>query len=194
MKIITKDIQVLDEINKSKFITYLKYVENTDDAKEFIKEIKNKYVDATHVVSTYIIGTTGEQGHASDDGEPSGTAAMPMMDVFKKNNCTNFVCCCIRYFGGIKLGAGGLVRAYSTSASHALKEAGIKDLVKYSILSFNVKYEYSKIIDNLLKDYDILNKTFNEKVSYSIKIEETKLNDLKIFLINTTNNNVNIDI
>ena len=122
MNTIAKYTRTTYEINKSTFITTLKPVQNVNEAKAFFEEIKKEFSDATHNITVYIIGKTGEAGHYSDDGEPSGTAGLPVLEVFRKNDITNFACVVTRYFGGIKLGAGGLVRAYSSCASLALKE------------------------------------------------------------------------
>ena len=132
MNTIGKDVIVEQEINKSSFITYLKLVTTPLDAKNYIKEIKEIHPNATHHVTAYLVGPTGEHGHANDDGEPSGTAGLPVLDVFKKNDITNFVCIVVRYFGGIKLGAGGLVRAYSDATKLAIENTKIiaKDNLK----------------------------------------------------------------
>lgn len=193
MNTIAKDVIYTHEITKSSFITYLKKVDNVDDAKNYIKEIKNLHPNATHHVTAYLIGQTGEHGHANDDGEPSGTAGLPVLDVFKKNDITNFVCIVVRYFGGIKLGAGGLVRAYSSSASLALKEAGIKPIIKYCLLELIFSYNYLNIIENKLKQYEITNKFFSTNVSINVLIPESEYNTLVNLLVSLTNNQIIIN-
>ena len=133
-----------------------------------------------------------ENGHCSDDGEPSGTAGAPILDVFKKNDITNFVIIVVRYFGGIKLGAGGLIRAYSSSASKALKEAGVSPIIEYVTLNLTFAYSYLKTIENKLKDYEILNKNFNTLVSLEVKVPKEQIDDLKNSLIFITSNQIEI--
>lgn len=190
MNTIGKDVIVEQEINKSSFITYLKLVTTPLDAKNYIKEIKELHPNATHHVTAYLVGPTGEHGHANDDGEPSGTAGLPVLDVFKKNDITNFVCIVVRYFGGIKLGAGGLVRAYSSSASLALKEAGTQPIINYQTLELTFNYGFMNIIENKLKNYEILSKDFTTNVSLTIKVPESDITTLKEILISLTNNQI----
>lgn len=190
MNTIGKDVIVEQEINKSSFITYLKLVTTPLDAKNYIKEIKELHPNATHHVTAYLVGPTGEHGHANDDGEPSGTAGLPVLDVFKKNDITNFVCIVVRYFGGIKLGAGGLVRAYSSSASLALKEAGTQPIINYQTLSLTFNYGFMNIIESKLKNYEILSKEFTTNVTLSIKVPESDITTLKEILISLTNNQI----
>lgn len=190
MNTIGKDVIVEQEINKSSFITYLKLVTTPLDAKNYIKEIKEIHPNATHHVTAYLVGPTGEHGHANDDGEPSGTAGLPVLDVFKKNDITNFVCIVVRYFGGIKLGAGGLVRAYSSSASIALKEAGIAPIINYETLELIFNYGFMNIIENKLKTYEILSKDFTTNVTIKVKVPESDVSTIKDILISLTNNQI----
>lgn len=193
MNTIAKDVIWTQEITKSTFTTYLKCVTSVEDAKKYIKEIKELHPNATHHVTSYLVGPSGEHGHANDDGEPSGTAGLPVLDVFKKNDITNFVCIVVRYFGGIKLGAGGLVRAYSSSASGALKEAGIAPIINYSELLLIFSYGYMNIIENKLKNYEVLSKEFTTNVSLTIKLPSTEVQELKDILISLTNNQIIIN-
>lgn len=121
-------------IEKSRFICTLKKVHNEAEAQEFIKNIKKEYWDATHNCSAYIIDDMSQR--SNDDGEPSGTAGIPMLEVLRKNQLTETAAVVTRYFGGIKLGAGGLVRAYSNSVSGAVKECGIAKKILMSRFSF----------------------------------------------------------
>ena len=190
MNTIGKDVIVEQEITKSSFITYLKKVTSVEEAKSYIKEIKELHPSATHHVTSYLVGPTGEHGHANDDGEPSGTAGLPVLDVFKKNDVTNFVCIVVRYFGGIKLGAGGLVRAYSSSASLALKEAGIAPIINYSKVTLIFSSGYMNIIENKLRQYEIIEKDFTTNVMLTIKIPTQEVDMLKQLLISLTNNQI----
>ena len=107
------------EIKKSRFITYLYNLDNIDEVDDIIKKIKDEHKKARHVVYVYKIGSNGK---INDDGEPKGTAGMPIFNVIEKNNLNNILIVVVRYFGGIKLGAGGLFRAYSKSASEIIKK------------------------------------------------------------------------
>ncbi len=113
------------EIKKSRFICSFKRIETEDEAKEFIQSLKKEHWKANHNCSAFVLGAKNEILRSSDDGEPSGTAGVPMLEVLKKNELINVVAVVTRYFGGTKLGAGGLIRAYSGAVSHALTEIGI---------------------------------------------------------------------
>ncbi|MDO4177895.1 MAG: YigZ family protein [Phascolarctobacterium sp.] len=131
---IQKDFVKEIVIEKSRFICTLKKVESEEEAQEFIKAIKKQFWDATHNCSAYIVDELAQR--SSDDGEPSGTAGIPMLEVLRKNNLVGTACVVTRYFGGIKLGAGGLVRAYSGSVAGALKECGLAQKILMSTYSF----------------------------------------------------------
>ena len=128
-------------INKSEFITHLYRVESVEMVDEILAKTRKKYYDATHNCYAYIIGDNQEIQKASDDGEPQKTAGAPMLDVLKKKNMTNILAITTRYFGGILLGAGGLVRAYSESVSEALKNVELYD-VSY-VNNFKITLTYS---------------------------------------------------
>lgn len=162
-------------INKSKFITIVTNVHNQEHVKEKLLEIKKTYKDATHYCYAYIINSKEK---CSDDGEPSGTAGMPILNVLKKNNLTNTLCVVIRYFGGIKLGAGGLIRAYSTSVSEALNKANITNLVNGYNITIEFPYDNLKQIDYLLKNIDI-KKDYQTNITYNFNIKEETFNKIQ---------------
>ncbi len=182
------------EIDKSVFISYLKNVSSVKDARNYIRAIKEKYPDATHHVSAYIVGKGAEYGHYDDDGEPSGTSAMPIYDCLRKNNLTNVVCVVVRYFGGIKLGAGGLVRAYSRSASENLRINTIVPIIEYSMISLNFNYSYYTIIENSLKSYEIVNRTFSTNVDLVVKVPDYEVDQVITGLVHLTNNFIQIKV
>jgi len=127
-------------INKSEFITHLYRVESTQEVDSILASVRKKYYDATHNCYAYIIGDNGEIQKASDDGEPQKTAGAPMLDVLKKKNMTNILAVTTRYFGGILLGAGGLVRAYSDSVSEALKNVILYDITYVNTFKITLTY------------------------------------------------------
>ena len=180
------------EINKSIFITYLKHVESVEDAKSYLKALREKYPDATHHVSGYIIGKTGEMGHYDDDGEPSGTAGLPMFEVLRKNELTNIVVDVIRYFGGIKLGAGGLVRAYSKSISTILKMTTLAPIIEYSYLEVRFDYGFLKLAEKVIPENYILKRHFDTGVELIIKTPKYELDEIIAKIKNLTQNNAKI--
>lgn len=179
MYTIGNDIKNEIIINKSKFICVYKKVYNEENALKYINNIKDEYKDATHYCYSYIIDNTKR---FNDDGEPGGTAGMPILNVLENNDLNYILCIVIRYFGGIKLGAGGLVRAYSKSASECLKIATIKEIVSGKNIEIVFSYDKVKLIDNALKDIEIKNKLFNQNITYIFDINDTKLNKIKEIL------------
>ena len=164
-----KNVENIIIINKSKFITNMFSVDNLDEVNYYLDIIKNKYKDATHHCYAYILDNTKR---FSDDNEPSGTAGMPILDCLEKNNLNHVLCIVTRYFGGTKLGAGGLVRAYSNSTSSAIKNTTIMELINGYQAS--IKFNYNRIdeIDKILENYEIIEKTFDNEVSYIANIDE----------------------
>ena len=183
MKTIKENLMYKSEINKSIFITNLIKVNSKDETLIELNKIKEKYNDATHNCYAYIIDDIKK---SSDDNEPGGTAGVPMMEVLLKNDINYILCVVTRYFGGIKLGAGGLVRAYSTSVSNILKEAILIELIDGYKIKTKVDYNMQKKLEHLLKECKFT-KEYNEKVQYIIDCTEKTLLTLK-------NNNINYEI
>ena len=125
---------------KSRFLGKIKKVETEEEALEFIESIKKQYWDARHNCFAYIIGTKGETVRCSDDGEPSGTAGKPMLEVLQNQELRNVVAVVTRYFGGVLLGTGGLVRAYTQATQEALKEAQVATMTPMSIMTVQTDY------------------------------------------------------
>lgn len=167
MKTIAKPFQTSIDIKKSQFICRLFPAQNEKEAKEIIKEISEEYRDATHNCTAYVV-SDGEG--FDDDGEPGGTAGRPMLNVLKKNEMENIVAIVTRYFGGIKLGAGGLVRAYSKSVLETLSVAEIVDMELYEIFRFTFEYQDIKTIDSELrsKRLAIVEKQYEAQVIYFV--------------------------
>lgn len=180
MKSIKKEITNEIIINKSRFITVLTNINDINNVKEKLENIKKEYKDATHYCYAYIINNHEK---CSDNGEPSGTAGMPILNVLKQNNLTNILCVVIRYFGGIKLGAGGLIRAYSNSVSEALNKTTITNLVNGYNITIEFPYENIKQINYLLKNIDI-KKSYKTNIIYNFSIDENKLKEIENKLLN----------
>lgn len=157
-------------IKKSKFITLIYSVSSKEEIIDKINNIKHEYKDATHICYAYIINN---QEKYDDNGEPSGTAGMPILNVLQKENLQNVLCIVVRYFGGIKLGAGGLVRAYSKACKESII---IKNLEKGFKIKINFDYENIKQIDYLLRNCNIIDKIYSLKTSYVFLVNEFEYN------------------
>lgn len=157
---------------KSRFIGYVKPVKTQDDAVSFINEIKSKHWDATHNVYAYILRENNVQRY-SDDGEPGGTAGVPVLDVMLKEGVTDACVVATRYFGGTLLGAGGLVRAYSHTSKIALEAGKIITMAQCSVLSVSVEYPFYERVQKLLEEFgaNISDTQFadNVKIVFSVK-------------------------
>ena len=160
------------EIKKSRFITLLYKINKKEDVNSIIKEVKNTYKGATHYCYAYLLD---EEYHFSDDGEPGGTAGLPILEALKKNNITNVLCIVVRYFGGIKLGAGGLVRAYTKSVVLALEKVQALELIDGYYLKLETTYDNTKNIEKLLSKGKIINKEFTDKAIYYVETEKSQL-------------------
>lgn len=174
---------------KSTFITHLVRVTNEEEAREFIQKMKKKHYDATHVCSCYVVGDNNEITRANDDGEPSGTAGAPMLDVLVKNEIKNVCATVIRYFGGTKLGTGGLVRAYGGGVINALKNATLverKDALEIRLeldYSLNGKIEYEIEKTNFI----VNNLEYTDKIIYTIYVMEEDYESFQSWIANLTN-------
>ena len=152
---IAKDIRTEQVISKSRFICSLKKVKTEEEAQEFIKAVKKEFWDATHNCSAYVIDEQHQR--SSDDGEPSGTAGMPMLGVLRKQELQQVAAVVTRYFGGVKLGAGGLVRAYSGAVAYAVDAAGLAQKVKMGLYAFSCAPGEAGRITNLLYQQQMFN-------------------------------------
>ncbi|WP_276766984.1 YigZ family protein [Gemella morbillorum] len=174
---------------KSTFITHLVRVTSEEEAREFIQKMKKKHYDATHVCSCYVVGDNNEITRANDDGEPSGTAGAPMLDVLVKNEIKSVCATVIRYFGGTKLGTGGLVRAYGGGVINALKNATLverKDALEIRLeldYSLNGKIEYEIEKTNFI----VNNLEYTDKIIYTIYVMEEDYDSFQSWIANLTN-------
>lgn len=175
MKSIKFNIENEFIIKKSKFITKLYFVTSEIEIKNILDENKTEYKDATHICYAYILNNVER---FNDDSEPSGTAGIPILNVLKNNNLNNVLCIVIRYFGGIKLGAGGLIRAYCSSVSEALNKTEIINIVNGKKIELTFSYDDIKKINHILNDINIVDKQFDENVKYIIIVKEKNVNSL----------------
>lgn len=182
-------------IQKSKFIGYVKRVETEEKALAFIQEIKKKHYDATHNCSAYLIGEHDQIQKANDDGEPSGTAGVPILEVLKKRKLKDTVVVVTRYFGGIKLGAGGLIRAYGNTTSEAINSTGVVKRLLTQGVSITVDYPMSGKIENEIRNSEhILDSIdYQENVELLVYIERPKLDDFKEWIVNLTSDQAIIE-
>lgn len=167
-------------IKNSKFITLLYKVYSQEDIKNYLKEVKYLYPNATHYCYAYILNN---EKRSSDDGEPSGTAGTPILNILESNNLNYVLSIVVRYFGGIKLGSSGLIRAYSRSVKETIKENTLTKLIEG--INVNITFSWSNIkqIDYLLKDQLINKKEYLDNITYNISIPINILDTLKNYLI-----------
>ena len=166
-------------IKRSRFIGTAHPVEDADNAEKLIGEIKNRYQDASHNCYAYLIDESNMR--FSDDGEPQGTAGIPILSVIKKRRLEKVIIIVTRYYGGVKLGSGGLVSAYSAAASTVLEKAGIRIYTLKVIVKLQLGYEQVKIFDLVLNENGatLLKIEYLDTVHYSLSIEHGKWRQLK---------------
>ena len=162
-------------IKNSKFITLLFKIKSKNDVSDILDNIKKSYPKATHYCYAYVVDSNKK---SSDDGEPGGTAGMPILNVLEKEKITNILARVVRYFGGIKLGAGGLVRAYSKSVKDTLALVNINKLQNGKLIELTFDYDIQDKINYILKDEEIVSKNFDAKITYMVKIKDEILNKL----------------
>ena len=191
---IKEDGQVQEEIKKSCFICHAKRVYSEEEARDFITAIKKEHYKATHNCSAFIVGERSEIKRTSDDGEPSGTAGVPMLGVLENHNLTNVCVVVTRYFGGIKLGAGGLIRAYAGSVALAVKEIGIIEIKEQAGISIQMSYAQYQEYGNFLKENNLieLETNFTDQVDTMIFVDKERKDDIKADLIEFFNGKVTL--
>jgi len=183
-------------INKSKFIGSVAPVEDEEDAVRFIENIRKEFKDATHNCYAYVIGENKNIQRYSDDGEPSGTAGMPILNVINQENLVNVAVVVTRYFGGVLLGAGGLVRAYTKGCKIGLESGIIVEKNLYYDVSFNLDYTLLGKMDNeLLKNNIIVkDKIYSEHVMFKLIVKEDETEKVKGIVNEVTAGRADINI
>ena len=167
-------------VNKSKFICHLYCVNNMEEIQEKQEQVRQKYKGATHYCYAYILEN---QKRCSDDKEPSGTAGMPILSVLESHHLDHVLCIVIRYFGGIKLGAGGLVRAYTKAITSCLENTTIINLELGKIIEIEFEYNETKYIEHILEK-NIIQKIFSNHIYYQITIPTSELERIENLLKN----------
>jgi len=181
-------------IKKSRFIGYVRRVETEEEAKKFIQEIKKKHHDATHNCSAYLIGEHDEIQKANDDGEPSGTAGIPILEVLKKQHLKDTAIVVTRYFGGIKLGAGGLIRAYGSTTTQAIKTTGVVKRQLMKGFSVIVDYGWLGKLENALRNTNYMLEAINytENVEFIVYVETGEEEAFTNWIVDVTNDQAKI--
>lgn len=158
-------------VERSKFIAHASPAETPEEAREFISEIKNRYKDATHNVPAFVCGAGKEHQWASDDGEPAGTSGMPVLRLLTSEDLTNVAVVVTRYFGGIKLGTGGLARAYTHAASLAVDKAGICEMRESCLMRYVFDYSYISKLQSLAAEgrFELDDVMYTDRVSAGIR-------------------------
>lgn len=173
MNTVKKETEISFEEKKSKFIGYIKPVTSTREAEEFIDYIKALHPNATHNCSCYRLIENGQEYYKpDDDGEPSGTAGKPIGEIFINLDVYNLVVVVTRYFGGIKLGAGGLIRNYAKTSKLAVLEAGIEEYIEKKLYILDFSYNKSGEVDRIIQEekLQVEEKNFDERISYRVNL------------------------
>ncbi len=193
MKTVEKETVIEFEEKKSKFIGYIKPVSTVEEAEKFIASIREMHPNATHNVPLYRVVEEGQEYFKyNDDGEPTNTAGKPMAEILNILDVYNVAIVATRYFGGIKLGAGGLIRNYAKTAKIALTEAGIVEYKEKSLFIIDYDYEYTGEVESFLNMYkkefeiEIVEKNYSSRVTMKIKADseiEEKLNEMNKLIV-----------
>ena len=191
---IKEDGQVQEEIKKSRFICHAKRVYSEAEARDFITAIQKEHYKANHNCSAFILGERSEIKRTSDDGEPSGTAGVPMLGVLENHNLTNVCVVVTRYFGGIKLGAGGLIRAYAGSVALAVKEIGIIEIKEQAGIAIQMSYAQYQEYSNFLREHKLteIETNFTDQIDTIIYVDKEEKENIKSALVEFFNGKVTL--
>lgn len=196
MKVLTAPTAVEMVVKKSRFLSEAIPVESAEKAREIWRSQKLKYDNGGHIVFAFAVGATGGVLGCSDDGEPAGTAGRPTLEVVKNCGITNLIVTTARWYGGIKLGTGGLVKAYTEAAQFALENASTRDLQSMTHLNFALPYS---LIDQTKKELDALsfelfNESYAENITLAGRMPENNLETLKKFLQDSSKGSIILNI
>lgn len=176
------------EVKMSRFRCALARVDSEDQAREFLHRQRKLHHSARHHCSAYVLGDDAQNQKSSDDGEPAGTAGIPMLEVLRRNELTNTVAVVSRYFGGVLLGAGGLVRAYGGAVSAGLEHVGLVERRPMRVVSTTVDYPIAGKLENHLHSagYHVADVHYGDQVRFDIHVTESTVDDLGSWLAETT--------
>lgn len=185
MQVIKENVTYQEEIKHSKFITLLYRVNDMEEVNYYLKKVRDDYKGATHYCYAFnLLNTSGY----SDDKEPKNTAGKPMLFILTSNNIVNILVISVRYFGGIKLGTGGLLKAYTNGLLEAIKKSILLNVVSGYVITCEFSYDNEKKYSYLFKDKNILAKVYQDKCIYTLEVDETFLNNLtNLSSLNITN-------
>lgn len=187
-KTVMKAAEIEQTIERSRFIGHVKPVESREEAEEFIAEIRARHKTATHNVPAFVIGDQFQLQWASDDGEPQGTSGAPMVQMLVKEGITNVAMVVTRYFGGIKLGTGGLVRAYTGTAKLALEAGGICAVKEMDELKVRLDYTFHGKLQNHAMNgkFEITDTAFEDKVTVDLIMDPEHAQEVRTLISNPT--------
>ena len=176
------------EIQKSRFIAYTSHVETEAEARDFVAAIKKKHFDARHNCSAWVLGADSSQQKSNDDGEPGGTAGNPILEAIKQHGLTNVVVVVTRYFGGIKLGAGGLIRAYSHTASLGLEATPCLEVKPFCLMEAEMDYSLLGTVENWIRNEELRTgeTAYLDKVTVRLLVEPADCDAISTELTNLT--------
>lgn len=176
------------EIQKSRFIAYTSHVETEAEARDFVTAIKKKHFDARHNCSAWVLGADSSQQKSNDDGEPGGTAGNPILEAIKQHGLTNVVVVVTRYFGGIKLGAGGLIRAYSHTASLGLEATPCLEVKPFCLMEAEMDYSLLGTVENWIRNEELRagETAYLDKVTVRLLVEPADCEAISTELTNLT--------
>jgi uncharacterized YigZ family protein len=175
-------------VKKSRFICTVERADSEADAREKLQVLKKQYWDANHNCSAWILGERGELRRSNDDGEPSGTAGAPMLHVLDQRGVTDTIAVVTRYFGGILLGAGGLVRAYGQAVSDAIDAVGIVERVPLTVMAVEAAHDEAGRLENLLRgtSWRVSNIDYGAQVTFELPLGEAEIDPFRAWLSETT--------
>ena len=176
------------EIQKSRFIAYTSHVETEAEARDFVTAIKKKHFDARHNCSAWVLGADSSQQKSNDDGEPGGTAGNPILEAINQHGLTNVVVVVTRYFGGIKLGAGGLIRAYSHTASLGLEATPCLEVKPFCLMEAEMDYSLLGTVENWIRNEELRTgeTAYLDKVTVRLLVEPADCETISTELTNLT--------
>lgn len=183
-------------VDRSRFICHVFRVQTVDEASGYINDIREQHAKASHNCVAYLIGENNEFGRAADDGEPSGTAGAPMLEVLQRQNVRNCLVIVTRYFGGVKLGAGGLIRAYGSAVSEGLKAVGLVRRVKMQSVWLTVDYSLFDPLQSKLKQqsYGVGQIDYTDRVKLEVLVEIDQIENFKKWIIEFSNDTIFIEM